>query len=304
MPKTSKPCVFISPFRYPGGKRTFIPFITDMIHASGPCKMFVEPFAGGAAVSIGLLESGVTENIILNDAFGPIADFWHTVFSEDAMALSERVAACFPTIEQWYDISAQPLTDDAAENAFRVLFLNRTSFSGVVNKRAGPIGGRLQTSIYGVACRWNGARLASRILELSKLRDRVSWVGDGGWEKVSAAVVRECTARGLDAEYAFWYLDPPYFRKANKIYGAWFKPEEHRRLHGFLTSDMAPRHWVLSYDLVPEAKDMWGEHLGYSEDKFSTFYVMRRDRTKEHMVKRSEIVVLSENLLTCIDNRI
>ncbi len=48
----------ISPLRYPGGKRKLAPFIADLIAKSNVRpELFVEPFAGGASVSVSLLEA-------------------------------------------------------------------------------------------------------------------------------------------------------------------------------------------------------------------------------------------------------
>jgi hypothetical protein len=71
----------ISPLRYPGGKRKLAPFIADLITRAGlEVELLVEPFAGGAAVAISLLESGHVQSIALADADPLVAAFWKTVF--------------------------------------------------------------------------------------------------------------------------------------------------------------------------------------------------------------------------------
>src|ERR1700730_5477532 len=45
----------LSPLRYPGGKRRLVPYVASAIRANGlEPDVFVEPFAGGASVSLGL----------------------------------------------------------------------------------------------------------------------------------------------------------------------------------------------------------------------------------------------------------
>ena len=58
-----------SPLRYPGGKRQLVPFFTDLLKLNGnsPLDLFIEPFAGGAAVSLHLLATGLVDHVILAD---------------------------------------------------------------------------------------------------------------------------------------------------------------------------------------------------------------------------------------------
>ena len=42
---------------------------------------FVEPFCGGASLSIALMEEGIVSEIALNDADPAIAALWDSVFS-------------------------------------------------------------------------------------------------------------------------------------------------------------------------------------------------------------------------------
>jgi D12 class N6 adenine-specific DNA methyltransferase len=56
-----------SPLRYPGGKRQLVPFFVEILKLNGltPLELFVEPFAGGAAVSLHLLASDAVEKVTL-----------------------------------------------------------------------------------------------------------------------------------------------------------------------------------------------------------------------------------------------
>ena len=49
------------------------------------------------------------------------------------------------------------------ELATKCLFLNRTTFSGILNGRAGPIGGRAQSSEFGIGCRFNLDGIVERL---------------------------------------------------------------------------------------------------------------------------------------------
>jgi DNA adenine methylase len=71
----------VSPLRYPGAKRWMCDYISRSIHRNDLLPaLFVEPFAGGASVSLSQLRAGLTDKVILNDRDPQIASFWATVF--------------------------------------------------------------------------------------------------------------------------------------------------------------------------------------------------------------------------------
>ena len=69
--------------------------------------------------------------------------------------------------------------------AVKCLFLNRTTFSGILGGHAGPIGGRSQSSDHTIDCRFNKNALAERILNLKRLHDegRIAGVLSSGWQQ-------------------------------------------------------------------------------------------------------------------------
>src|SRR5690625_1641607 len=137
-----------SPVRCPGGKRKLAALIGDLLIRSGMrTELLVEPFAGGSAVSIALLEAWLVDRIGLADIDPLISSFWQTVFSPEARALIERILEVDITLDEWdRQRSLEPATP--LDAAFKCLFLNRTSFSGVLKDGAGPIGGRAQSGKY------------------------------------------------------------------------------------------------------------------------------------------------------------
>jgi Site-specific DNA methylase len=265
----------ITPLRYPGGKRKLGPFLAGLITSDGARPtVLAEPFAGGAAVSISLLEAGYTEEIVLSDMDEMVASFWSVVFSPEAETLAEMVEKAEVSVPEWYRLkNLQPTS--MMETAFKCLFLNRTSFSGSLHRQAGPMGGRNQAKGDLIGSRFNKARIAKRILELSKLRDRVRGVTCGHYAE---------TMIKHDSPDTLWYLDPPFFAQANRLYRHWFSEEHHHDLKAAIAN--LKGRWVLSYDDHPSARALYGSHPG-----FATISLQYTASVGDQRVRKGEIVV-------------
>jgi DNA adenine methylase len=264
----------VSPLRYPGGKRKLAHIVHELATAEGePLSLAVEPFAGGAAVSISILEN-TSASVILNDADHLITSFWKVVFSKQASELAAWVRATNPTVGLWHSLrNSSPATD--LHRAYKCLVLNRTSFSGILNDRAGPIGGYGQQSIYPISCRFNAEALADRILALAKHQDRVHVLDAEDWRQ-TVSRVRKLRRTRSQRRGIIWYLDPPFFEKADALYQLSFTEKDHRRLRGEL--DKLPGRFVLSYDDVPAARAMYAAHPGFLRINLS--YNARIDRAE------------------------
>lgn len=274
---------YISPLRYPGGKRKLLPLIADLISRSGPVSLLVEPFAGGASVSVGLLEARLVEQIALSDRDELVAAFWKTVFSRRACALADRIANAPVDLQEWKRLkSSAPTTQ--FDRAYKCLFLNRTSFSGILKDRAGPIGGQKQESTYTIGCRYNRERLATRIVELGQLRDRVFFVKRQHYTSTFEQVERLCGSTVREGGL-LWYLDPPFFEKAEHLYRHSFTETGHLALRQFLRNLRG--RWVLSYDDVPQARKYYNQDPGFARVNLS--YNARID--SQERLTASEIVV-------------
>jgi DNA adenine methylase len=205
---------------------------------------FVEPFCGGASVSIAFLENNIVESVVLNDADSLIASVWACIFNvEDAKWLSGQVETIPLTLEEWKKQKAlQP--SNYREAGLKGLYLNRTSFNGIIHK-AGPIGGWDQKKRT-LSVRFNRERLSQRILELSELSDSVE-VFNESWRSVCSRMSK--------SKNPFFYLDPPYYYKAEQLYGQVFKKKEHEEFRDFLFQFEKP--WLLSYDDTSEIRELY-----------------------------------------------
>ena len=226
----------LSPLRYPGAKRLLLPALRRLVQR--PVDLLVEPFAGGASVSLAFLDEGLARRAVLGDADPLIAAFWAmAAYRPDE--LIARMRAEPVTLERWdYWRSATP--DDSLDLAVKALFLNRTSFSGILHGSAGPIGGRAQSGKYLIGCRYGLEDLERRIHYVGALgrSGRIAAVVHGDWQETLYSVP--------GARSVLVYADPPYVTKSEALYGTPFPAPAHEDLAVYLAD--APFPWLLSYD--------------------------------------------------------
>jgi len=156
--------------RYPGSKARFTPLIAEAISMNNmEGSLFAEPFCGGASVSISLLEDGIVGSVALNDVDPLIAALWETVFNaSEAEWLADQVLSIPLNIEEWNRQKGMSPAN-RREAALKCLYLNRTSFNGIIHK-SGPIGGwgkkseRLVRDLIGIV--WRNGFLRSLPLKI------------------------------------------------------------------------------------------------------------------------------------------
>lgn len=245
-----------SPLRYPGGKARFSDFIWKSIAASGEnADLFVEPFCGGSGAALALLEKGYLKRIALNDADPLVASFWKVVFGKsssnrrDINWLANSVETAELSVAEWRRQKALS-PNSIREAAWKCLYLNRTSFNGILHQ-AGPIGGWEQKNRT-LDVRFNRKKLIKRINALYELRDQVDRVEGEDWKVFCDRFKR--------AKGAYIYLDPPYYHRAEQLYGYLFDDGMHRVLRDYLLDLRTP--WMLSYDDAQEVRALYSQLNG------------------------------------------
>lgn len=232
-----------SPFRFPGSKQNLIDYIAGIVKQNLLFRCdFYETHSGGASLSLGLLERGVIARTTLIERDPLIYAFWKSVThkSEDLCA---RIGRLVPSLKTWQE--QQKYLQRGAERTYSMvemgaacLFLNRTSFSGILG--AGPIGGKKQSSDYPIGCRFNKDRLVSQIRQIAKYRNLITAV-------FSDAVSYLVSRRGrLEKGSCLVYLDPPYFLQGRRLYRYHYELADHQRLSA--TACDLPCPWIVSYD--------------------------------------------------------
>lgn len=250
-----KPRVPLSPLRYPGGKTRFVPHLVEWLahHGHQHFDHVVEPFAGGASVSLGLLKAGVVNHAHVSDADLLVGSFWVEAVN-NAQALCDKMDAEPVTVERWkHWKSVDEDFLDRCDKAFKALFLNRTTFSGLI-RHGSVLGGIDQDQriaagekvAYPIDCRFNKEALRLSIERIS------CWGGQG---RIEAACADYQDAVIPDSGSTLLYLDPPYVEKSEQLYGPEFGEQEHRKLANFVSEYDVP--FVLSYDDMPMIRDLY-----------------------------------------------
>ena len=246
----------ISPLRYPGGKTRFSKFIWESIISSGESvKVFAEPFCGGAGAAISLLESKQVEHIALNDLDPLVSSFWKVTFGKSSKTkrdinwLIRNIETAEISVNEWRRLKASK-PKSVREAAWKCLYLNRTSFNGILHK-AGPIGGWDQKK-RSLDVRFNREKLAKRLRQLYELGDQVERTDCMNWKAFCS--LYEKTSQ------AYIYLDPPYYHRAEQLYGYLFDEGLHCAMRDYLVSLSTP--WILSYDDALEVRELYSGLMG------------------------------------------
>ncbi len=245
--------IIVSPLRYPGSKIRLVRYMGKVLEFN-KCQpdVLVEPFVGGGSVFINFLENDWVEKAIIGDRDPLIYSFWKVLFEDPSYLIrfTEKVRVDLETFRLYKSIAADESHNEGRTLAEACLFLNRTSFSGILAANAGAIGGRKQESQYKIDCRFNRELLVERMKRISSFAPRVT-VLPYDWSRTIDYALKQST--GLEK---FIYLDPPFYNKADKLYRHYF---DELKTHLALSRKLKQlRHkWILSYDRDPEVKRMY-----------------------------------------------
>ena len=243
-----------SPFRYPGGKGFFGAALSQMVRETG-LRVYGEPYAGGGAAALQLLEEGTVDRVLLNDGDVRIYSVWKSILTRAPEFLS-LLADTPATIENWHRnkrIVDSPEEFSELEVGFATFFLNRTNRSGII-RGAGPIGGYAQSGKWKLDVRYPVGALAQRIEWLADNRHRIDVTNLDGLE-----FLRQSQVNGL-LKNTFWFIDPPYVTAGSRLYLNTMNEMAHRRLAHFLRTCESTA-WAMTYDDHPLIRELYSTHV-------------------------------------------
>lgn len=230
--------------------------------------LYVEPYAGGAAVAWELLLTGIVRRVHINDLSRPIYAFWHSVLerTDEFLRLVNDTPLDLATWDRMKLAFANPCTADDLNLGFAMFYLNRTNRSGILN--GGPIGGRAQNSAWNIDARYNRVELSARIERIALVRRHVTLTN------IDATSLLKQNS-GLWPKRTLVYLDPPYFAKGPELYYNFYKHDDHAGVAEAVRS-LRDVGWIVSYD------DVESIHALYSPESWLQYQIgySARERTR------------------------
>lgn len=217
-----------------------------------PPKLLLEPFCGGAIVSLTAVDEGWVEESLMADIDKDIAAFWGTAL-EHGKELVESLLEFELTTDSISEIEKQ--TDgNTIDKGFRTLVLNRTRRGGIIAPGAAPI--RRGENGKGITSRWYPETLAKRLEDIAKIADRITFVETDGL----ALLEEHAETPGLVV-----FADPPYTAKGGKQAGKRLYSHndiDHARLFEILADSKAD--FLMTYDASEEIVDLIHKHHFYA----------------------------------------
>lgn len=242
----------LSPFRYPGGKSWFVPYLKRWLHSlQKRPDIFLEPFGGGGIAGLTVAAENMADKVLLVELDENVAAVWTTIF-EDGQArwLADQIINFQLTRNRVTKLLAEK-PEDTRQRAFQTLVKNRVRRGGILTEGAGLM--RQGEDGRGIASRWYPKTLRKRILALELLKDRVEFLQGDGLEVMASLQNEEGVA---------CFNDPPYtlsdIQKGSRLYH--HNQLDHRRL--FALCQKLKGEFVMTYD-QSERGEQFADEFGF-----------------------------------------
>ncbi|MBP3838465.1 MAG: DNA adenine methylase [Prevotella sp.] len=274
-----------SPLRYPGGKSLMTNFFVDLFQRNGLQEIvYAEPYAGGAGAAINLLLENYVDEIVINDANIGIYSFWNALVNESERFI-QAIYKIPVTLTEWF--KQREILQKTAEPSFELgvatFFMSRTNRSGVI--LGGAIGGlteeKQNKAEYKIDCRFNKQDLIQRLEAIAANKNRIRISNEDALTFL----------RHIDRN-VFVYLDPPYYVKGKSLYMNHYTKKDHENLAFFLQNE-AHFNWVLSYDDVPQIRDMYANYDLY---RFPLKYTVSKRQIGYELLTHSDKIKFPKSL--------
>jgi len=267
-----------SPFRYAGGKFYARKLILEYIP---PHTTYIEPFAGGA--SIFFAKEKVVKNWLNDKDVLLINTFIHIRDNvEELISLLDGHKASKEK-HNYFKNEFKP--NNKLEQALRWFYLNRTSYSGIMNH---------------VNCYWGYGEKYSMgpnnwPPHLRKCSDKLNGVKITNWD------FEKVFDKAPDG--AFLFIDPPYFNAdQDKFYRICFSKEDHFRLARTIKKHTSRLKFLITYDNSSEIRKLyqwshqildkeWNYTINRTDDQRKNGDRKKHEKGKRYMGK--EIFILN-----------
>lgn len=270
--------MFYSPLRYPGGKGKLAPFMGMLIEEYGhKGGTYIEPFAGGAAVAIELLEKQIVSQVVINDLDKGIYSFWRAILTETERFIAE-IEAVPLTMDEWnkqHDICMNNNVKYSFELGFATFYMNRTNRSGII--KGGVIGGKNQSGEWKLDARFNKNNLINRIKKIASMKKQIHLYN----KDIESFLINYVPKYEKNA---FIYFDPPYFGKGKQLYLNFFEYKDHVRIEKMIRKQVNC-DWIITYDDEPQIEKIYEKYFVCRFD--INYSVSEKKKASELMIFRN-----------------
>ena len=255
----------LSPFRYPGGKSSFLKFYEPHLdNLMAGSKTFVDVFAGGGSVACYIAKRYPIVDVVMNDVDSDMAAFWQVISEGKNFYELTKLIMKEPTVKLFRHLRGST-SASLVESAYRAIFFNRCTFSGIA--KSGPLGGYEQKSSYKIDCRYNKLDIIEKVANLMELFEGRLTVTCEDFRQVIPQYTK-----GI-------YCDPPYYQKGKQLYRSYFIEQDHIDLK----KQLRGKKFLLSYDTCPFVDNLWWD---YKRIPVPTRYTINKGSTQAKGVEQ------------------
>ena len=275
-----------SPLRYPGGKAKILDFMKELIVTNNFTSkpIYIEPYAGGAAIALGLLIDGYVSRVYINDFDPAIYSLWKTI-KNDSIKFIRKIKETDINIDEWLkQREIYKKSKSSFDLAFATFFLNRCNISGVI--KGGCIGGIEQKGNYKIDCRFNKEKLIEKIELIGSFADKIFPSRTDTLKFLNEDKIKKILNNSL------LYLDPPYYEKGYQLYKNFYTHNNHVEISNGIKR--LKTKWIVSYDNVPEIQSLYKNF--YSKE-FTLSYSAGK-------IKKGKEIMFFSNKITNIPKKI
>lgn len=243
--------------------------------------IYVEPYAGGAAIALNLLLGEYARKIVINDLDYSIFSFWYSIlnYTDEMLEMITKTPISMKTWSQQKRIHQNAHDYALLEVGFSTLFLNRTNRSGIIE--GGVIGGKQQSGKWKMNARYNKEDLIQRISRISNYRKRIEI-----YHMDACQLINKWKNR-LSSN-TFFYIDPPYYVKGKELYHHHYGHDDHVFVRDTVRR-IASQNWILTYDDVPEIRELYKD---YRQIRYCLSYTAQKKRLgKEIMIFDDDVSI-------------
>ena len=235
----------ISPLRYPGGKSRACKIIDNVIlqHFDITCfDTIISPFFGGGSFEF-YLQNKYGLNLIVNDKFTPLYNFWKQVKLNKTILCEELRKIKSVTKEQFmtYRNTIMNLNDNILHQSIQYFIINRCSFNGAILS-----GGFSQEA--------SSKRFTPSSINKIEALDftNIEIYNSDFYDFIN----------NLTNDKALIFLDPPYYLESkSKLYGN--NGDMHERFNHKLLFDLLniKKNWIVTYNNCHHIRDMYKDYI-------------------------------------------